>query len=143
MPKLKKTMELDENFGAADYFLYLNYLTTGDYDQAIKSLQKFFSTDDELKHFSDVVADVYKSSGITGLRQYIIDQMHARAKYRNTFELALHYAALGQNDAAFYWLEKMMRNKSPRIKYLGVQPGFEKIRSDPRFDQLLKRMSLK
>ncbi len=56
---------------------------------------------------------------------------------------ALHYAALGQNDAAFYWLDKMVREKSPRIEYLGVQPGFEMIRDDPRFDQLLKHIGLK
>ncbi len=138
----KKTMELDENFGSTDYFLYLNYLATEDYDQAVKALQKFFSTDDELKHYTAVVAEVYKSSGIAGLRQYIIDQMHTIAKYRNTFELAMHYAALGQNDAAFYWLEHMILEKSPRIKYLGVQPGFENIRDDPRFNHLLERMGL-
>jgi hypothetical protein len=57
-------------------------------------------------------------------------------------DMAINYAALGKVDSAFYWLEKQVDERSSWVRQLNEDPGFENIRSDPRFDALLKRMNL-
>jgi len=50
------------------------------------------------------------------------------------------YVGLGQNDKAFEWLEKGFRERaSPNLK---VEPVFDPLRSNPRFQDLLRRMNL-
>src|SRR5262249_30860955 len=56
------------------------------------------------------------------------------------------YAHLGNNDQAFYWIEKSFQKRSPTIFNVVVpiryDPELRKIRTDPRFADLLKRMGL-
>ncbi len=55
-------------------------------------------------------------------------------------KVAYVYAALGEADAAFEWLEKAYERRSLALTWIGVYPGFDPLRSDPRFDDLLRRI---
>ncbi len=50
---------------------------------------------------------------------------------------------LGDKDKAFDWLEKGFQGRSEHMLYLGLEPLVDPLRSDPRFDSLLKRVGLK
>jgi tetratricopeptide (TPR) repeat protein len=53
------------------------------------------------------------------------------------------YLAAGDNDHAIDWLEKAYEEEhSPAIPYLSIQPIYDPLRSDPRFQDLLRRMNL-
>ena len=52
------------------------------------------------------------------------------------------YATLGESDKAFIWLEKAYDEHSSRLINLNVDASWDKIRSDPRFDNLLARVGL-
>jgi len=56
--------------------------------------------------------------------------------------LGLIHAALGNEDQAFIWLEKALEEHSEDLHYLGVDPRFDSLRSDPRFGHLLQRLYL-
>ena len=56
--------------------------------------------------------------------------------------LAQDYAALGKKEPAFAWLEKAYRNHEGGLVLLGVAPAFRPIRSDPRFENLMRGMRL-
>ena len=61
--------------------------------------------------------------------------------------MALIYSAescsvLGEKDKAFQFLEAAYQDRVSLLIYLGVRPTFNNIRSDPRFDDLLRRMGL-
>ena len=49
---------------------------------------------------------------------------------------------LGEKDMAFEWLEKAYRERSGRLVYIGVERAFDPLRSDPRFQDLVKRIRL-
>ena len=51
-------------------------------------------------------------------------------------------AALGQDDQAFAWLEKAYEARDPALVWANVDPGFDNLRPDPRFRDLLRRMNL-
>jgi hypothetical protein len=59
------------------------------------------------------------------------------------FHLALAYAGLGEPDEAFRWLEAAYTEHGGYMNLLAVATGFESLRYDPRFDDLLRRMGLR
>ena len=56
--------------------------------------------------------------------------------------VATAYAALGETDAAFAWLERAFSTRTPTLSHIRADPRFEPLRSDPRFAALLRRMGL-
>ncbi len=50
------------------------------------------------------------------------------------------YAALREADAAFEWLEKAYERRSMPLTWIRVNPIFDPLRSDPRSDDLLRRI---
>ena len=75
----------------------------------------------------------------------ILDQLTALSKQRyvSAKNVAIVYAALGENDKAFEWLEKSSQERA-LLSGLSMKtfPGFDPLRSDPRFSDLLRRMNL-
>ena len=55
--------------------------------------------------------------------------------------LAQIYATLGDKDAALRWLERAVEQRDVWL-YLKADPAYDNIRSDPRFQSLLRRMHL-
>jgi tetratricopeptide (TPR) repeat protein len=87
----------------------------------------------------------YAASGRKAEAQKILDQLthQSEQEYVPPKNVALIYAALGEKDKAFEWLEKSYQDRSICVA-LGVKslPGFDPLRSDPRFKELLRRMNL-
>ncbi len=63
-------------------------------------------------------------------------------RYVTPAALANVYIGLGDKDQAFVWLEKAFRERSYYIAFLKVFPIVDPLRSDPRFDDLLRRTGL-
>ena len=58
------------------------------------------------------------------------------------YDAALFYAVLGDNDRAFESLEKELKKKTGWLLFLNVDPRLSALRSDPRFNNLVKRVGL-
>ena len=54
---------------------------------------------------------------------------------------ALIHLGLGDNDAALGWLEKAYQDRNSWMVYTNVSPQLDPLRSDPRFQDLLRRMN--
>jgi hypothetical protein len=52
------------------------------------------------------------------------------------------YVGLGERDQALAWLEKGHAARGAHMEFLGVEPDFDPLRSDPRFVDLLRRVNL-
>jgi len=61
--------------------------------------------------------------------------------YVPPIHLAVIHTGLGENDAAFEWLEKAYGERSLQSWYL-PDPRWDPLRRDPRFQDLLRRMGL-
>jgi hypothetical protein len=51
------------------------------------------------------------------------------------------YAGLGDKEKAFVWLEKAYAERASQLSWVKVDPTFDPLRSDPRFQDLLRRMN--
>ena len=67
---------------------------------------------------------------------------HLRKDGIGTYEIALVYAGLGEKDEAFQWLEKAYAVRDKGLTYLKIDPPLDPLRSDPRFQDLLRRVGL-
>ena len=54
--------------------------------------------------------------------------------------IALLYNALGENDEAFKWLDRGIEQRDPKMAFLKVQPRWNNLRGDPRFQEIMKRV---
>jgi tetratricopeptide (TPR) repeat protein len=56
--------------------------------------------------------------------------------------IALIYLGLGDKDSAFAWLEKAFKVREGALPYVKLDPRCDRLRSDPRFAALLKKLRL-
>jgi hypothetical protein len=68
----------------------------------------------------------------------------SKQKYISGYFVARIYAALGDKDKAFAWLEKAYEDRSMASGFgtIKTNPAYDPLRSDPRFQDLLRRMNL-
>ena len=74
----------------------------------------------------------------------IVKELEARSAKGEgiEYELASVYAQLGDNDKAFYWFEAAFQNHSTSMGALWLERWPDSLRSDPRFNDLLRRVGL-
>ena len=66
---------------------------------------------------------------------------HSRTTFVMPLEIAGLYASAGANDRALEWLERAIKGRDPNMVLLSVHPRWDPLRSDPRFQDLLRRMN--
>lgn len=83
-------------------------------------------------------------SGDKGEAQKVLAKLHAVAqtRYVPAIYFAVMHIGLQENDAAFTWFDKALKERDDRMIYLGVDPLVDPIRSDERFRKLLNRIGL-
>jgi len=52
------------------------------------------------------------------------------------------HAILGEKEQALTWLQKAYEERAGGITFIKVNPTFDGLRSDPRFQELLRRVGL-
>ena len=53
------------------------------------------------------------------------------------------HMAVGDLDGTFAWLDKMYEERPPWLIWMNVQPRYDGLRGDPRFQQLLRKIGFK
>ena len=89
------------------------------------------------------LAVTYARMGETDEARRILQELHelSRETYVAPDKFAIIYAALGENDRAFEWLERASEAHSAGMMWLRGFPEYDSIRSDPRFEALLRRLN--
>jgi lipopolysaccharide biosynthesis regulator YciM len=86
----------------------------------------------------------YAAGGyLAAVRRIIeVEKQELPWRYIDPAELAYEYAALGNKDEAFRWLEKACQERSRNLQTIKVEPSMDALRSDQRYIDLLRRMGL-
>ena len=85
----------------------------------------------------------YALAGQRGEALKILDQLQelSNRTYVSSEDIARIYMGLGEEDLAFEWLDKAYDEHAGTMVYLKVAAYFDPLRSDPRFQELLRRMN--
>src|SRR5256884_1356710 len=94
--------------------------------------------------FVAALGHAYAIAGNRREAEKVLQTLSDRAKksYVSPFDLALIYAALGEKDKAFALLDKAVAERSTFLVYSKWEPRLDPLRSDPRFQELLRRVGL-
>jgi TolB-like protein/DNA-binding winged helix-turn-helix (wHTH) protein/Flp pilus assembly protein TadD len=140
MIQSRKTIEMDPNFALAHNQLAQAYLQKHMNVEAIAELQKAVELSDGSPTCIANLARAYAASGKTSEAAKLLSDLknHSSRSYSDASEVAVVYAALGDEDQAMHWLEIGYEERfNPGVL---LRPGFDPLRSDPRFQDLVRRI---
>ncbi len=92
----------------------------------------------------DALERGYAEGGITAAMRNVAELLDVRSRkqFVAPIQLVFAYDVAGETEKAFAWLEKAYEGRNPNMVYIGVMPFSERVRSDPRFEEFLRRMKL-
>ena len=154
--QFKRAMELDPNSSRAHSWLAITLERQAKYEEAIAEYEKRFllraKSPAEIEQVKAVFGNLrtaLRSSGSKGVYKFMVrftEQNIQRSGLPPSGDdannLARYYAALGERDKAFEWLERLYEAHDYWAVTAKVDPAWDPLRSDPRFAALLRRMGL-
>lgn len=139
---LNKTLEMDQNFATAYVYLGYAYTAKGMYREAIASYQKAIDLSGDTTSRLIFLGAAYAKAGETDKAREILSQLETGKEYASPCELAILYSALGEREQAFASLEKAYAAHDLQMQYIGVDPAFDALRDDARFQDFIKRVGI-
>jgi serine/threonine-protein kinase len=144
--QLRKMLKFDPNFPSAHFWLGWVYERNAMYKEALEEFQQVVVLPNS-KDDPDIVAALgftYATSGNRSEAQKLLEELNRQSQQSHVppFDIGLIHMGLGEKDNAFVWFEKAYEDRSHWLTGLKVNPIFDSLRSDPRFDDLLNRVGL-
>jgi serine/threonine-protein kinase len=138
----KKILEVDKNYFGARYWLSYAYLDKGMYREAIDSFQEAIRLGGNNPSNQIYLGASYAKAGEREKAQAILKQLETSKEYVSPGELPVLYVALGEREKAFASFEKAYAAHDSQLQFLKVDPSFDPLRDDPRFQDLMRRVGL-
>lgn len=140
----KNTLELDPNYSAAHRLLSLAYQGKGRFDDAIEENRKWGELTGNTIETEFALAYLYAVSGKHEDARGLVKKVQAeQPPVSNVYRgLALIHYALGDDDTTFEFLEKSYEMREEALMNLKVDPKMDRLRFDPRFIALLKKIGV-
>jgi TolB-like protein/DNA-binding winged helix-turn-helix (wHTH) protein/Flp pilus assembly protein TadD len=138
----RKTIEMDSSFALAHNQLAQAYLQKHLNEEAVAELQKALQLSGSSPTVMANLARAYVASGKRSEALKLLNDLKKRSNstYSHGSEIAVIYAALGDTDQAMIWLAKGYEERfNPGVL---LRPGFDPLRSDPRFQTLIRSIGL-
>jgi TolB-like protein/DNA-binding winged helix-turn-helix (wHTH) protein/Flp pilus assembly protein TadD len=138
----RKTIEMDPNFALAHNQLAQAFLQKHMTDEAIIELRKAVQLSGDSPMCIANLACAYAASGKSSEAVKLLRELMKRSSpnYSYASEIAMIYASLGDTNQAMNWLEKGCNERfNPGVL---LRPGFDPLRSDPRFQDIAHRVGL-
>jgi serine/threonine-protein kinase len=142
--QLTSALKKDPGNSSAEYVIGLIHLQKGKYSEALKIFEKLYGSDKK-QLAAAVLGFTYGKLGRKAEARKILDDLNEFAGsngYLPPQEIAIVYLGLGDKENALYWFEKSYQEHSPSLVAINVEPLFDDLRSDPRFEDIISRMNL-
>ncbi|PYL89134.1 MAG: hypothetical protein DMF16_07040, partial [Verrucomicrobia bacterium] len=141
--QIKNTLEMDPTSTIARHLLGCCLLWKGDTAGAIAEFQrsKIVVTG---AWYQGLVGYAYAISGDRPKAEQMLRELEEMAKrqYVNSSAFAAIYLGLGEKEKALDWLDKAYGNQESACWLLKVDPIYDSVRKEPRFQAILKKIGL-
>ena len=142
--QLRRTVELDPNYPITYWILGLLLRKMGRYELAIAEGEKGVKLSGGSSLMSAALAQTYATAGRKKEALQILDDLTklAKQKYVAPHFFAGIHLGLGEDDRAMDYLEKSYEEHCHWLIYLHIDPSMDGLRSNPHFQDLLRRVGL-
>lgn len=142
--RYEKTLELDPDFILAPWFLGPALVQAGEYDRAIEVCETWIPRVRRQNGLAALLAYAQARAGHREEALSSLEQLERLAPGKEVApdHLALVHIGLGDRDRAFEYLNVALRQRAWYLVFLNVDPAFEPLRADPRFDRLVAEVGL-
>ena len=142
--QLRRTVELEPHYPVTYWILGLLLRKMGRYELAIAEGQKGVKLSGGSSLMSAALAQTFAAAGNEPQAIQILDDLTklTKQKYVAPYFLAGIHIGLGEDERAMEYLEKSYEEHSHWLIYLHLDPSMDGLRSNPRFQDLVRRVGL-
>jgi serine/threonine protein kinase/Flp pilus assembly protein TadD len=140
---LKATQE-EPNDSWSHIILGWDYEQQGKFEQAISELQTAMKLFGDKEFVLAALGHAYAVAGKKKQAEEVLAKLKNMAErgYVSAFDMAIIYTGMGEKEKAFDWLQKAFEERSSFLIYSRWEPRLDPLRSDPRFQDLVRRIGL-
>jgi len=140
----RKTIEMDPTVWLPHENLGATLEELGKHAEAVDEYLKARTASGDSPEDLRELSKAYEASGLGGFLRKQVEVERARwdGRHFDTFQIAAHYARLGEQDEALAWLERAFEARSGEMIWIKLYPYFEKLYTNPRFGDLVRRVGL-
>src|ERR1700722_3846029 len=140
----QKTMEMLPGFWIPHLTAGMCRLIQAQYPEAIQEFQKALAMNPEATFPLAGVGGSYARAGKKAAARKVLEELDAMAKqtYVSPVYVGLVYGAMGERDREFAWYEKGYDDRAEWLLWLTLDPLFDGVRDDPRFQHLVQRVGV-
>jgi eukaryotic-like serine/threonine-protein kinase len=138
----KVALDLDSTFARARFWVGMAAEQLGRSDQAIRELKATIQQGGPTSAYLAALGHVYGTNGQRREALRLLDELETRSKtrYVSPLDLATIRLGLGDTDSALALLSRAVQAHDGGLVFLAVDPRYQPVRRDPRFQCLLRRI---
>ena len=138
----QQAIKLDPQFSRAHARLGIAYAGQGHFSTALREFKKARELSGPDPYLDGLIGFAQASSGNVSVARELLHDLRERSKreYVPAFSMAIICIGLKNRDEAFDWLGKAYQDRSTYMVWLKTDPLYDPLRSDPRFNPLMKKM---
>ena len=141
--QLSKTLEMDPKFVPAQHAIEGAYAQNGMFKEAIGQRQKVLTLSGN-PDLAAAIGEDFNASGYPGVMRSWLEGLKEVSKrgYVSAYNMAQIYARVGDKEQALAALETALDQRDSNLTYVRVEPAFDEIRSDPRFQRVVQQLAM-
>ena len=143
----EQVVKMDDDKNTNVRILIIAHLQLGNDDKIIEIVEKYgeeINGQSVGNYTLSNLAVAYFRMGNTAKANEIFESLEQKAKIDNgiAFRLAMAYGTLGRKDEVIVHLQKLYEVHDDRIVWMKIEPRFDNLRDDKRFNEILRKMNL-
>ncbi|MCU1221358.1 MAG: hypothetical protein JWN42_2555 [Candidatus Angelobacter sp.] len=140
----EKAKQLDPGYFMLHFIAGRAYMRLNEHSKAIAHLKQARTETGEMPLMDAALGLAYAVSGRKAETTKLAEALKSAAKkrYIPPTYFGMLFAGLGDKDKAMMWLEKAYEDRADGLTWLNVEPMLDEVRSDPRFQELIRRIGL-
>jgi len=144
MEQAIRLLEMDANFPQTRLFLGLSYMQLGRHEDAIAEYERGVALSGGLTELYAALGYALGASGRHADARGVLDELDrmSAVRYVPPYSRGLVHVGLGETERALELLELSCEHRNTWLILLSVEPMFDSIRADPRFQAIVRRVGL-
>lgn len=135
----RRVLDMDPNFAIARQGFMQTMVKQRKFEELFQYIENS-SPDEQTRKDVAEARQAYKEGGEKGLSQFNLKMILARDP--NVIDIAVAYAEADQTDKAIEYLQKAFDIRDSNVQIIAIDPRFDNIRNDPRFQEMVRKLNL-